>query len=70
MILATWNVHISPNPTGTLTGEGAASPGAQTGAQDAVRNSGRPSTEALLGVGADWLDGLTVDEYLSGVRLT
>lgn len=31
-------------------------------------NSGRPSTEALLGVGADWLDGLTVDDFLREVR--
>lgn len=31
-------------------------------------DAGRPSPDALLGVGADWLDGKTVDEYLSGVR--
>ncbi len=27
-------------------------------------NAGRPSTEALLGAGANWLDGLTVDQLL------
>jgi len=31
-------------------------------------NSGRPSTDALLGVGADWLDGMTVDDFLREVR--
>lgn len=31
-------------------------------------NSGRPSTEALLGIGADWLDGMTVDDFLREVR--
>jgi len=31
-------------------------------------NSGRPSTNALLGIGADWLDGLTVDDFLGEVR--
>jgi hypothetical protein len=31
-------------------------------------NDGRPSTEALLGAGADWLDGLTVDEFLGRLR--
>lgn len=31
-------------------------------------NSGRPSTDALLGVAADWLDGLTVDDFLREVR--
>lgn len=31
-------------------------------------NLGRPSTDALLGVGADWLDGMTVDDFLREVR--
>ncbi len=31
-------------------------------------NRGRPSTDALLGVGADWLDGLSVDDFLREVR--
>jgi len=31
-------------------------------------NLGRPSTEVLLGVGADWLDGMTVDDFLREVR--
>lgn len=31
-------------------------------------SSGRPSTDTLLGVGADWLDGLTVDDFLREVR--
>lgn len=31
-------------------------------------NAGRPRTEGLLGAGADWLDGLTVDEFIRGVR--
>lgn len=31
-------------------------------------NLGRPSTGALLGVGADWLDGMTVDDFLREVR--
>ena len=31
-------------------------------------NTGRPSTETLLGVGADWLDGLSVDDFLREVR--
>lgn len=31
-------------------------------------NQGRPSTDELLGVGADWLDGLSVDEFLQGMR--
>lgn len=31
-------------------------------------NTGRPSTEALLGVGADWLGGMTVDDFLREVR--
>lgn len=31
-------------------------------------NAGRPSTDALLGVGADWLDGVTVDDFLRKVR--
>lgn len=31
-------------------------------------NRGRPSTDELLGVGADWLDGLTVDDFLHEVR--
>lgn len=26
-------------------------------------NAGRPSTDELLGVGADWLDGLSVDDF-------
>lgn len=31
-------------------------------------NEGRPSTDALLGAGADWLDGMTVDEFLGRLR--
>lgn len=31
-------------------------------------NAMRPSTDRLLGVGADWLDGLTVDDFLDQVR--
>ena len=31
-------------------------------------NSGRPSTDTLLGIGADWLDGMTVDDFLRVVR--
>lgn len=31
-------------------------------------NTGRPSTDALLGAGADWLDGLTVDDFMREVR--
>ncbi len=31
-------------------------------------NSGRPSTDVLLGVGTDWLDGLSVDEFLREAR--
>ncbi len=28
----------------------------------------RPSTDALLGAATDWLDGLTVDEFLGRLR--
>lgn len=31
-------------------------------------NTLRPSTEALLGAGADWLEGLTVDEFMEQIR--
>lgn len=31
-------------------------------------NEGRPSTDALLGSGMDWLDGMTVDEFLGQLR--
>lgn len=31
-------------------------------------NEGRPSTDALLGAGVDWLEGLTVDELLGQLR--
>ncbi len=31
-------------------------------------NAGRPRTEALLGAGADWLGGLTVDDFIRQVR--
>ena len=31
-------------------------------------DAGRPSTRALLGAGADWLDGLSVDDYLKQIR--
>jgi len=29
---------------------------------------GRPSTDELLGIGADWLDGQTVDEVMDELR--
>ena len=31
-------------------------------------NEARPSTDALLGAATDWLDGLTVDEFLERLR--
>lgn len=31
-------------------------------------NSGRPSTDALLGAGTGWLDGMTVDDFLHEAR--
>lgn len=31
-------------------------------------NSMRPSTDRLLGVGTEWLDGMTVDDFLDQVR--
>lgn len=31
-------------------------------------NAGRPSTDDLLGIGSDWLDGLTVDDFLREAR--
>lgn len=31
-------------------------------------NSGRPSTDALLGAGADWLDGMSVDDFMGWIR--
>lgn len=31
-------------------------------------NSARPSTDTLLGIGADWLGGVTVDDFLREVR--
>jgi len=31
-------------------------------------NSGRPSVEAVLGAGADWLDGMDVDTFMDEVR--
>ena len=31
-------------------------------------NSGRPSTDSLLGVAVDWLDGVSVDDFLREIR--
>ena len=31
-------------------------------------SDGRPNTDDLLGVGADWLDGQTVDEVIDELR--